>query len=332
RTPRRRAVLHPGVQGRRLRRRFRRRRAPGLRGPRRDLLRARPRLLPRDEPLGRPGGRDDDRRAAHDARRHEAAADAHQAAAVGRHRHARAGPGAARAHGLRRRAGRGRGGGGDGRVRARVRLPPEVRRRPHRRRPRGARPLRGADRVVAPLRPALVFIGFMAAGKSTAALEAAAALGESPADSDELLERELGTTIQEYFDRHGEPAFRAAEQRLVGALLDRADGGVIALGGGAVLSERTRAALRRHTVVLVDVDLETAWERAQGKGRPLARDRDAFARLFAQRAAIYEACADAIVPGTGDPHLVRRALPALRAAPAGLTLLWATSASGDYPV
>ena len=186
--------------------------------------------------------------------------------------------------------------------------------------------------MAASLKPALVFIGFMAAGKSTAALEAAAALGVTAADSDALLEAELGESIQAYFDRAGEPAFRAAEEDLVTTMLDRADGGVIALGGGAVLSERTRAALRRHTVVLVDVDLETAWSRAAGAGRPLARDRDAFARLFAGRAALYEDAADAIVPGTGDPHVVRRALPALRAAPAGLTLLWATSASGDYPV
>jgi 3-dehydroquinate synthetase/shikimate kinase len=186
--------------------------------------------------------------------------------------------------------------------------------------------------VAAPLSPALVFIGFMAAGKSTAALEAAAALGVAAADSDELLERELGTTIPEYFDRAGEPAFRAAEERLVTHLLDHADGGVVALGGGAILSERTRAALRRHTVVLVDVDLETAWARAAGEGRPLARDRDAFARLFAARAALYEAAADAVIPGTGDPHVVQRALPAVRAAPDGLMLLWATSASGDYPV
>ena len=182
------------------------------------------------------------------------------------------------------------------------------------------------------LKPALVFIGFMAAGKSTAALEAATALGETAADTDELLERRFGETIQSYFDREGEAAFRAAEEALVGGVLDRADGGVVALGGGAVLSERTRAALRRHTVVLVDVDLDTAWERACGQGRPLARERAAFARLFAQRAAIYDGCADAIVPGTGDAHLVRRAIDALRAVPDGLTLLWATSAGGDYPV
>jgi len=186
--------------------------------------------------------------------------------------------------------------------------------------------------VVAPLKPALVFIGFMAAGKSTAALEAAAALGETAADSDALLEQELGETIQAYFDREGEPAFRAAEERLVCALLERADGGVLALGGGAVTSPRTRAALRRHTVVLVDVDLETAWARACGEGRPLARERAAFAQLFTGRAALYEDLAHAIVPGVGDPRLVHGAVDALRAIPEGLTLLWATTASGDYPV
>ena len=59
------------------------------------------RLLPRDEPLRRPRGRHDDRRAAGRPRRDEAAADADQAAALGRHRDARARAGAARAHRLR---------------------------------------------------------------------------------------------------------------------------------------------------------------------------------------------------------------------------------------
>jgi len=186
--------------------------------------------------------------------------------------------------------------------------------------------------VVAPLRPALVFIGFMAAGKSTAALEAAAALGETAADSDALLELELGESIQSYFASHGETAFRAAEERLVCALLERADGGVIALGGGAVASARIRHALQRHTTVLVDVDLGTAWERACGQDRPLARDHATFARLYAERAALYEQAARAVVPGVGDPALVGRALPALQAVPDGLTLLWATSASRDYGV
>ena len=105
------------------------------------------RLLPRDQPRRRARGRDDHRRAARRPRVDEAAADADQAAALGRHRHPRAGRGAPGADRLVHGSGGRRGGGGDGRVRARRRLPAEVRRRSHRRRPRCAARLRGADRV-----------------------------------------------------------------------------------------------------------------------------------------------------------------------------------------
>ena len=180
-------------------------------------------------------------------------------------------------------------------------------------------------------RPALVFIGFMGAGKSAAAREAAGALGVRVQDADRLLETELGEPIEAFFDREGEGAFREREEALVVPLLARADDGVIALGGGAVQSPRVREALRRHTAVLVDVDVQTAWERASGRGRPLARDRASFEALFARRAAAYEEAADAVVPGAGT-GVVGRALGALQAVPDGVTLLWATSASGDYPV
>ena len=63
---------------------------PGLGGPRRDLLLRRARLLPRDEPLRRARGRDDDGRAARRARGDEADPDPDQAAALGRHRDPRA--------------------------------------------------------------------------------------------------------------------------------------------------------------------------------------------------------------------------------------------------
>ena len=134
------AVEHPGRQGRRARRRLRSRGPAGLGGPRRDLLLRRARLLPRDEPLRRARGRDDDRRAAGRAGGDEADPDADQAAALGRHRDPRAGPGAARAHRLLRRPGRRRGGGGDAGDRAGRRLPRQVRRRSHRRRACGASP------------------------------------------------------------------------------------------------------------------------------------------------------------------------------------------------
>src|SRR4051794_1603879 len=119
----------------------------------------------------------------------------------------------------------------------------------------------------------------MGAGKSHGARDAANALGVEAADGDALVAQELGTSIEDFFDREGEAAFREIEERVVCTLLDHPPA-IVALGGGAVLSERVRMALREHTVVFVEVDLDTAWERAAHRNRPLARDRRAFAVRF----------------------------------------------------
>ncbi|MDQ6915916.1 MAG: 3-dehydroquinate synthase, partial [Actinomycetota bacterium] len=102
--------------------------------------------------------------------------------------------------------------------------------------------------------PALVFIGFMGAGKTVAARAAGAALGVAPVHADQALEAELGMPIPEFFEREGEGAFREREERVVLELLDRADGGAVCVGGGALLSARVRDALAGHVAVLVDVD------------------------------------------------------------------------------
>ncbi len=185
----------------------------------------------------------------------------------------------------------------------------------------------------APLRRSLVFIGFMGAGKSTAARATAAALGVEALDSDELLVAELGMPIGEFFAAHGEAEFRRREERLVCELLKR-EPAVMALGGGALGSAAVRAALAPHIVVLLEVGVDVAWERCSGDERPLARDRERFAALHGERQAGYRAAADATLPA-GDQQLVLRALPALltlagSAVPA--RLLWAHARSGDYPV
>jgi len=188
--------------------------------------------------------------------------------------------------------------------------------------PRGARP--GG---------ALVLVGFMGAGKTTAAREAATVLGAEAVDTDAELERRLGTTVDECFADRGEASFREEEERVAGELLERADGDVISLGGGSLGSQRVRAALHSHTVVWLDVDLATAWDRVGGSSRPLARDLDAFRALYAERQPAYAAAADAILP-SGGAETIRGALPALRAlaqAP-GARMAWACTASGDYPV
>ena len=181
---------------------------------------------------------------------------------------------------------------------------------------------------------ALVLVGFMGAGKSTAARSLAAELGVEPLDSDHELERELGEPLDAFFDREGEHAFRAREEEVVLRLLARADARVVSLGGGAAGSERVREALRRHTVVHLEVEPDEAWRRASGKGRPLARDRARFDQLHRDRLTAYESIADAVLPPAGR-EAVRAALPALQAlaaAPAGTRLVWAASPSGDYPV
>ena len=181
--------------------------------------------------------------------------------------------------------------------------------------------------------PALVFIGFMGAGKTTAARAAAAALGVRAVDSDSLIEAQLGQRIETFFAGHGEPAFRDLEEQVVCELLAAPPGPVIALGGGAPGSARVRAALARHVVVLLDIDVTTAWQRAGGR-RPLARDRDRFEALHAERRPLYEQLADAVLTDSSR-ETVRAAMPAIRAlrdAPGGTRMLWARSASGDYPV
>ena len=181
--------------------------------------------------------------------------------------------------------------------------------------------------------PAIVFIGFMGAGKSTA-LAAARRAGMKTVEIDDLMERELGKPIRQAFEEDGEEAFRAKEAEIVGALLEQADGGAIALGGGSVLSERVRKALERHIVVLLEVDVATAWRRIEGTERPLATSEADVERLLAERLPLYEELADAVVP-VADKDVVERALPAIQALaemPEGTRLLWASSESGDYPV
>ncbi len=183
----------------------------------------------------------------------------------------------------------------------------------------------------APDRKAIALIGFMGAGKSAAAGVLAESLGEPLADADAAIEEDAGRSVADIFEAEGEAGFRAREEQVVLGLLD--GGGVVALGGGAVESERVREALRDHVAVWCDADLEVAWERAsRNEKRPLARDRDEFERRFRHRRPLYESVAEAVLPSMAREAASAAApwLATLRGAPE-VRLAWASSDSGAYP-
>jgi 3-dehydroquinate synthetase len=115
-------------------------------------------------------------------------------------------------------------------------------------------------------------------------------------DVDAAVEQAVGGSIPEFFREHGEAAFREREQALTLRHLAGGPPAVLSLGGGAVTSAAVRQALRRRAVtVLVDVDVETAWERVGGGDRPLAQDEGDFRRLYEERAPLYRDVAEAVV-------------------------------------
>jgi shikimate kinase/3-dehydroquinate synthase len=139
--------------------------------------------------------------------------------------------------------------------------------------------VRGAD----PLKK-VALVGFMGAGKTTAAR----AVGG--VDSDDLIESAAHKPIAEIFRDDGEAAFRAHEENAI----------VLALGGGAVTSQKVRDALDDVLTVWLDVDVDTCWERVRGSDRPLAQDEAEFRRLYEERRQLYAEVADVVARDVHD--------------------------------
>ena len=155
-------------------------------------------------------------------------------------------------------------------------------------------------------RPLLVLVGPPASGKTTVGTAVAAATGSAFRDTDADVEATTGSTVADLFVTSGEQHFRDLEERAVARALAEHDG-VLALGGGAVLSAATRALLVGYgraggTVVHLDVDLPSAARRAGlSRDRPLlaVNPRAMLRTLLEQRAPLYAEVATVVVPTGG---------------------------------
>jgi shikimate kinase / 3-dehydroquinate synthase len=141
----------------------------------------------------------------------------------------------------------------------------------------------------------LALVGFMGAGKTTLAPQVAERLGRRAVDCDRMLEGRVQVKLGEFFTKAGEVEFRVAEAALVADALAAAPEAVLALGGGAIKSPTVRTALgERALTVLVDVEVDAAWQRSRGSGRPLAADEKTFRTLYEERRPLYREVADAV--------------------------------------
>lgn len=157
-------------------------------------------------------------------------------------------------------------------------------------------------------------VGMPGCGKSTVGRHLARQLGRRFVDSDTEIEHELGSSIREWFELHGEPAFRDVEQRVIDRLT-RQDGIVLATGGGAVLRPANRDALheRTHVFYLRSSPDELARRLRHDTHRPLLQGTDPqrkLRELFRDRDPLYRKAAHYVVetPRPSVPALLNMVL------------------------
>jgi len=150
----------------------------------------------------------------------------------------------------------------------------------------------------------------MGAGKSTVGTRLARQLGWRFVDLDERIEDAAGISIPQFFERHGELAFRQLEAEQLRAALGRAvefhESTILALGGGTYAQAGAPEFLRNSgvPVIWLDASIDVLLSRCMTMtGRPLFRDEASFRALHAQRLPSYQ-LADYRVDSSGEATAV----------------------------
>lgn len=148
----------------------------------------------------------------------------------------------------------------------------------------------------------IVFVGMMGSGKTAIGRLTAQALDLPYFDSDHEIVAAANMEIPEIFEAHGEAYFRSGEERVIQRLLNEGPA-VISLGGGAFMSQNTRAAIAEHGISLwLTADLDLLMQRVMKRPgtRPLLQTADpraTLAALMEKREPVY-ALADIHVPSS----------------------------------
>jgi len=169
--------------------------------------------------------------------------------------------------------------------------------------------------------PAVILIGPPGSGKSTVGPLLAALLGVDFAETDALIARRTGKPVADVFIEDGEEAFRELERSAVTESIG-AHRGVVALGGGAVLSEATRKLLAGRPVVYLETGFPAVARRSglAGPHPPIpGNPRGRLRQMLEERRGVYEDLAWLTVP-TDDlepPQIAARIAAAIAGAETG---------------
>jgi len=120
-------------------------------------------------------------------------------------------------------------------------------------------------------------IGMMGAGKSKLGYIVSKSLNVNFYDIDDLIEKDLNTSIKELFKSHGEAYFRRVEEAKIKIVINNAisrnEKAIVSIGGGAFDNQHSRELLLKNTkVIWLNVPTDILIKRiGDGSKRPMIK-------------------------------------------------------------